>query len=106
MNSFNTDDDTQKVIKKYKGLNLKLYTFNQSSYPRLNKESLLPIARTMGATQDLESWYPPGHGDFYEAFSNSGLLKEFLDMVSKEQWKVKQIHKKNTFIHECVFVLK
>lgn len=23
-------------------------------------------------------WYPPGHGDFYESFQNSGLLKEFL----------------------------
>lgn len=24
-------------------------------------------------------WYPPGHGDFYESFQNSGLLKKFLD---------------------------
>lgn len=23
------------------------------------------------------SWYPPGHGDFYESFQNSGLLKKF-----------------------------
>ncbi len=27
----------------------------------------------------LNSWYPPGHGDFYEAFYNSGLLKQFID---------------------------
>lgn len=26
----------------------------------------------------LIRWYPPGHGDFYESFQNSGLLKEFL----------------------------
>lgn len=78
MNSFNTDEDTQKVIKKYQGLNLKLYTFNQSRYPRINKESWMPIGKTMGPSQDLESWYPPGHGDFYEAFHNSGLLQEFI----------------------------
>lgn len=24
------------------------------------------------------SWYPPGHGDFYESFQNSGLLKQFI----------------------------
>ncbi|XP_018027573.1 UTP--glucose-1-phosphate uridylyltransferase isoform X1 [Hyalella azteca] len=79
MNSFNTDEDTQKVIRKYQGLNVKLYTFNQSRYPRINKESLMPIGRTMGTDTDLEAWYPPGHGDFYEAFSNSGLLQEFIN---------------------------
>lgn len=24
-------------------------------------------------------WYPPGHGDFYQAFSNSGLLDELIE---------------------------
>ncbi len=24
-------------------------------------------------------WYPPGHGDFYQAFYNSGLLTELVD---------------------------
>ena len=26
-----------------------------------------------------DSWYPPGHGDFYQSFSNSGLLDELLE---------------------------
>ncbi|KAH9642591.1 hypothetical protein HF086_011184 [Spodoptera exigua] len=52
MNSFNTDEDTQKVIRKYQGLKLEIHTFNQ--------------------------WYPPGHGDFYESFYNSGLLQKFI----------------------------
>ncbi|GBO40400.1 UTP--glucose-1-phosphate uridylyltransferase, partial [Araneus ventricosus] len=26
----------------------------------------------------FSSWYPPGHGDFYEAFYNSGLLEMFI----------------------------
>ena len=24
-------------------------------------------------------WYPPGHGDFYQAFANSGLLDELIE---------------------------
>nr|XP_053632273.1 UTP--glucose-1-phosphate uridylyltransferase-like isoform X2 [Cherax quadricarinatus] len=78
MNSFNTDDDTQKVIRKYHGFQVKTYTFNQSRYPRINKESLMPIAKTTGSDADLEAWYPPGHGDFYQSFKNSGLLQEFI----------------------------
>lgn len=81
MNSFNTEDEIQKVITKYKGLSVKLYTFNQSRYPRINKESLMPIANSMGGDYDHDEWYPPGHGDFYEAFANSGLLKSFIDKV-------------------------
>ncbi|UYV74814.1 UGP2 [Cordylochernes scorpioides] len=26
----------------------------------------------------LTGWYPPGHGDFYRSFKNSGLLEKFL----------------------------
>nr|XP_053636535.1 UTP--glucose-1-phosphate uridylyltransferase-like [Cherax quadricarinatus] len=55
MNSFNTDDDTQKVIRKYHGFQVKTYTFNQSRYPRINKESLMPIAKTTGSDADLEA---------------------------------------------------
>ena len=55
MNSFNTDEETQKVIKKYKGLNIRIYTFNQSWYPRISKETLLPLACdvNIGAHTDL-----------------------------------------------------
>uniref|UniRef100_A0A914YRB8 UTP--glucose-1-phosphate uridylyltransferase n=1 Tax=Panagrolaimus superbus TaxID=310955 RepID=A0A914YRB8_9BILA len=28
---------------------------------------------------DPEAYYPPGHGNFYEAFYNSGLLQKFID---------------------------
>jgi len=77
MNSFNTDEDTQKIMRKYKGFQVKLYSFNQSRYPRINRESLMPVATSI-SSPDLEVWYPPGHGDFYEAFYNSGLVKELL----------------------------
>ena len=55
MNSFNTDEETQKLIKKYAGFRVRILTFNQSCYPRLNKESLLPIARDVRAEKDLEA---------------------------------------------------
>ncbi|AWP05109.1 putative UTP--glucose-1-phosphate uridylyltransferase-like [Scophthalmus maximus] len=51
----------------------------QTTYPRINKESLLPIAKTMGTSSEFaEAWYPPGHGDVYASFSNSGLLDRLL----------------------------
>lgn len=56
MNSFNTDEDTQKVIRKYKGLQVEIYTFNQSCFPRINRESLLPVAKNCNIDADLEAW--------------------------------------------------
>ncbi|XP_059187540.1 UTP--glucose-1-phosphate uridylyltransferase-like [Centropristis striata] len=79
MNSFNTDEDTKKILQKYKHHRVNIHTFNQSRYPRINKESLLPIATNMGMSgENGEAWYPPGHGDVYASFSNSGLLDKLL----------------------------
>uniref|UniRef100_A0A1B6E808 UTP--glucose-1-phosphate uridylyltransferase n=2 Tax=Clastoptera arizonana TaxID=38151 RepID=A0A1B6E808_9HEMI len=77
MNSFNTNEDTEKIIRKYRGLQVEIYTFHQSCYPRINRDSLLPIAKNCDVHANIEAWYPPGHGDFYESFTNSGLLKKF-----------------------------
>ncbi|KTW31940.1 UTP glucose-1-phosphate uridylyltransferase [Pneumocystis jirovecii RU7] len=76
MNSFNTDDDTSRIIKKYEGHNVDIITFNQSRYPRISKESLLPIPRMYNSS--ISEWYPPGHGDLFEAISNTGLLDKLL----------------------------
>ncbi|KAL7009079.1 UTP-glucose-1-phosphate uridylyltransferase [Cystobasidiomycetes sp. EMM_F5] len=87
MNSFNTDEDTARVIQKYANHlnsqsappyadNIEIMTFNQSRFPRVNKESLLPCPRS--ATEDRGLWYPPGHGDLYDALTNSGLLDQLL----------------------------
>ncbi|XP_040001458.1 UTP--glucose-1-phosphate uridylyltransferase-like isoform X1 [Xiphias gladius] len=79
MNSFNTNEDTKKILQKYKHHRVNIHTFNQSRYPRINKESLLPIAKNMGNSSDnTEAWYPPGHGDIYASFYNSGLLDKLL----------------------------
>jgi len=79
MNSFNTDEDTAKIIKKYAGFKVRILTFNQSKYPRFEKETLLPLAHDVNG-ENKDAWYPPGHGDFYQSFANSGLLA---DMISE-----------------------
>ena len=55
MNSFNTDEETHKIIKKYSGFRVRILTFNQSRYPRINKESLMPIATDMRTEADAEA---------------------------------------------------
>merc|ERR1712218_336519 len=38
----------------------------------------MPIAKSCNTDAGHEAWYPPGHGDFYQSFFNSGLLDEFV----------------------------
>lgn len=76
MNSFNTDDDTQNIIKKYEGHNVDILTFNQSRYPRVAKDSLLPVPKDHSSP--IGDWYPPGHGDVFESLENSGILDELV----------------------------
>ena len=53
MNSFNTDEDTMKIIRKYSGFNISIQTFNQSCYPRISKESMMPVAKSSRIEEDL-----------------------------------------------------
>ncbi|PVZ99263.1 hypothetical protein BB558_004725 [Smittium angustum] len=76
MNSFNTDEDTSKIIQKYSGHQISIYTFNQSRWPRINADTSLPIATSPETKPGI--WYPPGHGDLYSSFNNSGLLDKFI----------------------------
>ena len=55
MNSFNTDEDTHKIIRKYGNFRVRILTFNQSRYPRINKESLMPIAKDVKTESDIEA---------------------------------------------------
>lgn len=72
MNSFNTHDDTQKIIEKYSNSNIEIHTFNQSQYPRLVVEDFSPLPCKGNTGKD--GWYPPGHGDVFPALMNSGKL--------------------------------
>lgn len=77
MNSFLTDEETEKVIRKYSSFEVTIRTFNQSCFPRINKDTLMPAAAKSGVFTEND-WYPPGHGNFYKAFSDSGLLELFI----------------------------
>lgn len=76
MTSFNTHEDTLRIIKKYANQQLRITTFNQSRYPRIFKESLLPCPQR--ADDDKKHWYPPGHGDLYNALLYSGVMDQLI----------------------------
>ncbi len=74
MNSQNTEQDTKKIIQKYAG-DLQIHTFKQNWLPRLRRDSFMPMAK---ARFGEDSFYPPGHGDFYDSFPASGILDQLL----------------------------
>eukprot|EP01094_Clydonella_sp_ATCC50884_P010703 TRINITY_DN20553_c0_g1_i1.p1 TRINITY_DN20553_c0_g1~~TRINITY_DN20553_c0_g1_i1.p1 ORF type:complete len:514 (-),score=188.05 TRINITY_DN20553_c0_g1_i1:120-1559(-) len=76
MNSFNTHDDTEQVLSKYKNSNIKIYCFNQHRYPRIWKDSKLPCPTSFDSPKD--NWVPPGHGDVFSAFHQSPVFKDLL----------------------------
>ncbi|KAF7306170.1 UTP-glucose-1-phosphate uridylyltransferase [Mycena chlorophos] len=76
MTSFNTHEDTLRIIKKYANQQLRITTFNQSRYPRIYKETLVPCPTR--ADDDKKHWYPPGHGDLYNALLHSGVLDQLI----------------------------
>ncbi|KZP34176.1 UTP-glucose-1-phosphate uridylyltransferase [Athelia psychrophila] len=76
MTSFNTHEDTLRIIKKYANQQLRITTFNQSRYPRIFKETLLPCPKR--ADDDKKNWYPPGHGDLYNALLHSGVMDQLI----------------------------
>ncbi|CAA6673438.1 unnamed protein product [Spirodela intermedia] len=76
MNSFNTHDDTLKIVEKYSNSNIAIHTFNQSQYPRLVVEDFVPLPSKVQIGKD--GWYPPGHGDVFPSLANSGKLDFFL----------------------------
>ena len=78
MNSFNTDDETVQLIQKYSGKNVQILTFNQSRFPRIDKDTLVPIALT--PYSEKHCWYPPGHGDFFRSIAKCGLLDKLIEM--------------------------
>ncbi|SJK97539.1 related to UTP-glucose-1-phosphate uridylyltransferase [Armillaria ostoyae] len=77
MTSFNTEDDTLRIVRNYANQNVRITTFNQSRYPRIVQDTLLPSPRR--ADDDRKNWYPPGHGDLYNALLRSGVLDQLLE---------------------------
>ncbi|KAN0090840.1 UTP--glucose-1-phosphate uridylyltransferase family [Tylopilus felleus] len=76
MTSFNTHDDTLRIIQKYANQPINITTFNQSRYPRILADTLKPCPNH--ARDDKKHWYPPGHGDLYDTLVRSGILDRLL----------------------------
>lgn len=55
MNSFNTHEETGKIIQKYTHSNVDVLTFNQSRHPRILKETLTPLPNKLSANDS--EWY-------------------------------------------------
>jgi UTP--glucose-1-phosphate uridylyltransferase len=67
MNSKFTEEDTNKQLEKYRN-KLDIFTFNQNFMHRFNADKL-----NNGIMELDSSQYPPGTGDFYNSFVNSGI---------------------------------
>ncbi|KAH9386097.1 UTP--glucose-1-phosphate uridylyltransferase [Nematocida major] len=74
MNSYNTHEQTSKLVSKYKGI----WTFEQSTFPRIFASTLMPVLSDP-SVQESDGWYPPGHGDLFESLNESGMLDRLLD---------------------------
>ena len=46
MNSFLTEEDTEKIIRKYSSFRVTIKTFKQSCYPRITRDTLMPAPRS------------------------------------------------------------
>jgi len=73
--------------------------FSLLRYPRIDRETLLPLATSMSNGEN-ECWYPPGHGDIYESFYNSGLLDQFIEQ-GKEYMFVSNIDNLGATVDLC-----
>jgi UTP--glucose-1-phosphate uridylyltransferase len=78
MTSFNTHHDTLRIIENHAKQNVHVTVFNQSRYPRITEETLLPCPTCAAVDSDKKAWYPPGHGDLYNALTKSGILASLL----------------------------
>lgn len=76
LTSYNTYEDTLRIVKKYANKPVRITTFNQSRYPRVFKDTLLPCPKD--ADDQRKVWYPAGHGDLYNALVQSGVLDQLL----------------------------
>ncbi|MGV9181881.1 UTP--glucose-1-phosphate uridylyltransferase [Arcanobacterium canis] len=75
LNSFRTRSDTLEVAHPDLATDLPLDVL-QSREPKILEDSLEPVS--WPENPELE-WCPPGHGDIYTAFYESGILDQMLD---------------------------
>ncbi|KAM3728495.1 ATP-dependent RNA helicase [Dirofilaria immitis] len=74
MNSFNTDKAVYEYLADRK-INVK--TFLQSKCPRIFVKNSMPVPLKDGG-ENIEGWYPPGHGNIFKSMHFTGVLDELL----------------------------
>merc|ERR1712151_473748 len=76
MNSFSTESDTRKALRKYKDLG-QWYKMNmlQNKVPKVLQDGFGPSTYEKNPQDE---WCPPGHGDLYAALYGSGKLDHLL----------------------------
>ena len=47
--------DTKNMIKRYRGTGVEILTFTQSCFPRINRETLLTIAKDININNDFDA---------------------------------------------------
>ena len=70
MNSFYSNNETNEYLKN-NYIEHEIGTFNQNIFPR--------IFETDNNLPETKKYYPPGHGDLFEALNNSGTLDKLTE---------------------------
>jgi len=78
MNSAHHNHEVEKLLDRYHSTSVQIHTFVQSSYPRLNPVTWSVTAKKPYSMETADDWYPPGSGEVFEVFQQSGLLEKFL----------------------------
>ena len=78
LNSYKTHEGTMKKARKYATRNITIHMVLQNCYPRISKETMLPLPSEPFSPETEELWYPPGHGDIYYSLFHSQLLEELI----------------------------
>jgi len=79
MNSFNTHEKTLDALKRI-GKDKDVAFFLQNKFPKVDKQTYAPANWPKNPSME---WNPPGHGEIYSAFKNSGMLEKCLNMGIK-----------------------
>lgn len=75
MDSYNTQEDSQKELKQNGFKQTLRSSFLQHKVPRLDAKTYAPIQSKV----EKDNWCPPGHGDIYFTMMEEGILDELLN---------------------------
>ena len=76
MDSFNTKRITENSLNRFSEKKVRIISFNQRKFPRLDTQNFQPVANDQNENQ---FWYPPGHGDIYHSLFKEGVAQKLLE---------------------------